>query len=334
MLQEKQQQQTKSSSSSGSSRCSNSSSSSTASRKISHGGTVTGVDVSLPRLQIARSLIRKYSVMGVRLYRADGCTFALGPSDQPVYHNRIIQVEARAAAAAGAGAAATVPEGIAAAATPSSGEPMPPNKKKRKLSRNAKRKQLPVASRACYDRVLVDAPCTHDGSFKHLAKQQQQQQQQQSASTEGTTSGSSNLSEYVAQHMSPAALAELQTLQRRLLRNAFALTRRGGGTLVYSTCSLLDAQNEAIVQWLLDCEPTARLVPIVLPRGILTPFDDVDIATASSSSCTSSCKLPCQCMWRPRPGGTALRGKLPHTLRFDHERSGTSGLFIAKFVRL
>ena len=42
-------------------------------------------------------------------------------------------------------------------------------------------------------------------------------------------------------------------------------TSRDGGTLVYSTCSAAKKQNEDIVQWLLDREAQAQLMPLPLP---------------------------------------------------------------------
>ena len=43
--------------------------------------------------------------------------------------------------------------------------------------------------------------------------------------------------------------------------NGFRLLR-SGGVLIYSTCSLTEAQNENVVQWLLDTQPNARVLPI------------------------------------------------------------------------
>ena len=51
-----------------------------------------------------------------------------------------------------------------------------------------------------------------------------------------------------------------------LLRNGFRLLRPGG-RLVYSTCSFSLRQNEEVVQWLLDSEAEARLVPAALPAS-------------------------------------------------------------------
>mmetsp|Transcript_7646 Transcript_7646/g.12167 ORF Transcript_7646/g.12167 Transcript_7646/m.12167 type:complete len:464 (+) Transcript_7646:254-1645(+) len=57
------------------------------------GGSVTGVDVALQRLNTCRNLIRKYRVMGVRLYLCDGARFGLPPSGEPILHCRILHVD-------------------------------------------------------------------------------------------------------------------------------------------------------------------------------------------------------------------------------------------------
>ena len=56
-------------------------------------------------------------------------------------------------------------------------------------------------------------------------------------------------------------LSELVDLQKRLLLSGFRQLKPGG-SLVYSTCSLSDDQNENVVQWLLDQETHAHRVPI------------------------------------------------------------------------
>ncbi|GLD96547.1 hypothetical protein PINS_up005230 [Pythium insidiosum] len=96
-----------------------------------------------------------------------------------------------------------------------------------------------------YDKVLVDAECTHDGSIKHLQKLD---------SLDAWTT-------YVERHLSDAQVQRILALQAALLRNGFRLLR-AGGTLVYSTCSLSLQQNEAIVSAFLRETSDAALVPI------------------------------------------------------------------------
>ena len=69
------------------------------------------------------------------------------------------------------------------------------------------------------DRVLVDAPCSGSGTLRRNPD--------------------------LAWRQTPATLAELAPLQARILAAAARLLKPGG-ELVYATCSVLDAENEAI----------------------------------------------------------------------------------------
>ncbi|MFO0122277.1 MAG: RsmB/NOP family class I SAM-dependent RNA methyltransferase, partial [Inhella sp.] len=69
------------------------------------------------------------------------------------------------------------------------------------------------------DRVLVDAPCSGLGTLRRNPDMKWRQ--------------------------SPAAVSELVTLQRNILASAARMVK-SGGRLVYATCSLLEAENEAV----------------------------------------------------------------------------------------
>ena len=103
-----------------------------------------------------------------------------------------------------------------------------------------------TSPRILYDRVLVDAECSHDGSIRHIEKFQDW--------------GWSTFSEKV---MNPERLKSLPALQRGLLENGFRLLKVGG-TLVYSTCSLTRSQNEDVVSWFLEkySPSKVKLVPV------------------------------------------------------------------------
>jgi len=104
------------------------------------------------------------------------------------------------------------------------------------------------------DRVLVDAPCTGLGTLRRNPDLKWRQTE--------------------------AAVVELAAKQRAILAAAAALVR-GGGRLLYGTCSLLAEENEHVVREFLDRDAAFRLLParaalaaggIELPPG--APDDD------------------------------------------------------------
>lgn len=95
-----------------------------------------------------------------------------------------------------------------------------------------------------YDKVLVDAECTHDGSIKHIQKFEKW--------------GWETLRRRV---LDAERTDNLSALQLQLLTNGFRLLKVGG-FLVYSTCSLTFAQNEDVVEQFLSENASAELVEI------------------------------------------------------------------------
>jgi 16S rRNA (cytosine967-C5)-methyltransferase len=84
------------------------------------------------------------------------------------------------------------------------------------------------------DRVLVDAPCSGLGTLRRNPDLKWRQ--------------------------SPAAIEALCRSQRDILASAARLVKPGG-RLVYATCSLLDAENEAIAQAFTAAHPGFSPVP-------------------------------------------------------------------------
>ncbi len=103
---------------------------------------------------------------------------------------------------------------------------------------------------AGFDRALVDAPCSAEGTLR-----------KQSTLRDGATA---------------AAIARLARLQELLIVRAFDRLRLGG-VLVYSTCTFAPEENEAIVSHLLRVRE-ARVLPFEPPfphaHG-LSEWDDV-----------------------------------------------------------
>lgn len=169
-------------------------------------GTVTGVDINKTRLSICKSLIRKYKHNRVRLFCHDGTTFNIRPP------NRIGNVILE-----------------------ESNDNFSINRQKIKpfhasrLIRNDDQ-----SGRQLYDKVIVDAECTHDGSIAHIEKYLK-----------------NNWENFDTQFLDTKRLEGLQDLQRCLLKNGFSLLK-AGGILVYSTCSFSKKQNEDIISWFLE----------------------------------------------------------------------------------
>ncbi|KAI8828096.1 putative ribosomal RNA small subunit methyltransferase [Chytriomyces cf. hyalinus JEL632] len=207
-------------------------------------GTVTGVDISRARISTCKSVLRKYKMRRFRLFEADGTNFDVhAPSRVGKWTRSTLLFN----------------EPIAADGTPniSKSDPVAPEiPSKRKVENDGtgenpakKPNQTKVkpfhatklvigdhqikSAALLYDKVLVDAECTHDGSIAHLKKCNQM-----------------GWDKFEATFFDPAKMDNLETLQRGLISNGFRLLKPGG-ILVYSTCSFLKRQNEDIINWFL-----------------------------------------------------------------------------------
>ena len=101
-----------------------------------------------------------------------------------------------------------------------------------------------------FDRVLVDAPCSGLGTLRRNPDLKWRQ--------------------------SPESVAELMEKQQSILDSASRLVK-GGGRLVYATCSLLTEENEAIVSAFLAAHPEFRLAPageVLAAQRIPLEMDD------------------------------------------------------------
>ena len=91
-----------------------------------------------------------------------------------------------------------------------------------------------------FDAILVDAPCSGEGMFRRHPE------------TRAEWSESS-----------PEGCAERQ---KRILACAVRMLRPGG-MLVYSTCTLNEAENEGVIAWLMANHPDLEAVPFALSIG-------------------------------------------------------------------
>jgi 16S rRNA (cytosine967-C5)-methyltransferase len=100
------------------------------------------------------------------------------------------------------------------------------------------------------DRVLVDAPCSGLGTLRRNPD--------------------------IKWRQSPQALEELNQKQKSILAGAARLVKVGG-RLVYATCSILDEENEAIVEQFLAEHEDFTLVPmkeVLAEQKIELPMED------------------------------------------------------------
>ncbi len=88
------------------------------------------------------------------------------------------------------------------------------------------------------DRVMLDAPCTSDGTIAKNPELRWRLREK-------------NISKVVA-------------LQKELIESAWKLLKPGG-RMLYSTCSMLPEENEGVVQWFLEEHSDAKLVPLSGP---------------------------------------------------------------------
>ncbi|ORX57001.1 S-adenosyl-L-methionine-dependent methyltransferase [Hesseltinella vesiculosa] len=251
-------------------------------------GTATGVDIAAHRLATCRSLIRKYKIgQRIRLYEADATTFSL-------------------TAPLRLGAKTLSKKGDSPPADDHSDsrntDDQPPPAKKPKTEQAV---QKPFwASRLLrtsgndpvrlYDKVLVDAECTHDGSISHILKYEKW----------GWDAFESNF-------MDTHRLNTICELQRNLMKQGWAMLRTGG-IMVYSTCSLTIKQNEENVAWFLTEHPEAHLEPVPLSSQL-----GIRLAEIKKVQTTG-----------------AIQDLMnQHCVRFDPLLSNTSGFFLAKFTK-
>ena len=78
-----------------------------------------------------------------------------------------------------------------------------------------------TASLGLFDRVLVDAPCSGLGTLRRNPE--------------------------IRWHLTEKKLGEFPPLQKRILENAADCVNRGG-TLLYSTCSVMPEENDGVVE--------------------------------------------------------------------------------------
>lgn len=221
-------------------------------------GSLTGVDIAKHRLAACRTMLQKYSLGDrCRLFVADGTTFSLLPAmshedmktnatDSEGRADKFCEWTAkkpwrdrRNARKLKSGTESHTLLGTAETDLifygTNSGVV---GSLKSELFRDVNEAEYLVSG---YDKVLVDAECTHDGSVKHIQKFENW--------------GWKTLQRRV---LDSKRMDNLMHLQFKLLTNGFRLLK-AGGSLVYSTCSLAVSQNEDVVELFLSRNSSAEL---------------------------------------------------------------------------
>ncbi len=89
-----------------------------------------------------------------------------------------------------------------------------------------------------FDKILVDAPCSGEGTLRSTPK--------------------------TYQMWNPKTIQSLSRLQKHLVSNAIEILKKGG-TLVYSTCTHAPEENEDVVNFILENFPEMKIETINLP---------------------------------------------------------------------
>ncbi|PVU96028.1 hypothetical protein BB561_001437 [Smittium simulii] len=196
-------------------------------------GSITGVDISSHRLSTCKNLIKKSNSLGkirIRLFLEDGTKFNTMPPDDQwwdyTYHKNANKKRKRS------DPSLTPHVTSKLNSVPLCKMPWYSSKLLRlPCLLTSKHKSLVLLKKTpLYDKVLVDAECTHDGSLVHLTKY---------------ISNSTNAkldNDFLSDHRADS----VANLQFNLLLNGWN-SLKPDGILIYSTCSLSYKQNEEVI---------------------------------------------------------------------------------------
>jgi 16S rRNA C967 or C1407 C5-methylase (RsmB/RsmF family) len=260
---------------------------------------ITGLDINIDRLNTCKNILKRYDVKNVRLLLADGTSYSVQNAPSRIPGRKLKrqltkwldqQITSGEVHVQLPGTSNTT-NGIVFHETNGSFLTLRIEQEKqnaRRTTDSIDTTDLPTNNTPIYyDKIIVDAECTTDGSVKHIMKMVEQ-----------------GWDFYHEKYFNDKRMKEITELQRNLINNAFSVLKPNGGILVYSTCSFTREQNEHVIEWFLKNNPNAKLIP---------PFENTQVDTN---------QIPYR------------NGFIEHTIRFDPLHSNTSGLFIAKIMKL
>jgi 16S rRNA C967 or C1407 C5-methylase (RsmB/RsmF family) len=231
---------------------------------------LVGVDVNSNRMEKCKSIVQKYWVnpttsegaigndIHLQLYVADGTTFGSticdnsSDSDSLVFDSRVAFEEVKEQ-----GKRKRVNKSARARQRKRLRDIAAAESNQRGVDGTASGKKSSIDIEK-FDYVLVDAECSTDGSFKHVKERIKESMQMNG------TDSALDFREMNSRLTDHNELSELVDLQKRLIQSGFSLLKTGG-TLVYSTCSFSHHQNEEVVQWLLETNQDAFMIPVHYP---------------------------------------------------------------------
>ncbi|EPY29865.1 hypothetical protein AGDE_09745 [Angomonas deanei] len=219
--------------------------------RVGQSGLVVGVDLSTDRLFTARSLVARHGASSTTgsssvLFSGDGCTFDMKKGLETfdplservkVKSNGLTANEERRLGKKRSRKGSSV-------GTPGTETCSPVYAP---LTARETLKQR-CASLPLFDRVLVDAECTHDGSIAHLDLGEAG-----TAGHAGISNTHRTLHINVSNDNTDNPVKSVPDLQLQLLLNGYAQLKNGG-TLVYATCSFSFLQNEKVLVRFLQTE--------------------------------------------------------------------------------
>ncbi|USS39914.1 RsmB/NOP family class I SAM-dependent RNA methyltransferase [Thermococcus aggregans] len=103
------------------------------------------------------------------------------------------------------------------------------------------RKAPDILGEEIADKILLDAPCTSDGTISKNPE--------------------------LRWRLREKNIPKVVQLQKELIESAWKLLKPGG-RLLYSTCSMLPEENEEVVKWFLEKHKDAKLIPL---KGLYDP---------------------------------------------------------------
>ncbi len=289
------------------------------------GGNVVGVDVNLDRLYVARAASRKYGcnvntslvLADGRLFRpehllqAEATRFALQRRNE--LHRRADRKRARENDGEGDGEDSH-PSSSANAAIMG---PMLLTKSEALARLLAEESSSFPRPFRVFDRALVDAECTHDGSLAHICVDTGEGLECSAVGPGGITNT------HRMRHMNLDTDGDtLFHLQLGLLRNAASLVSFGG-SLVYSTCSFSVRQNEDVIRaFLASSEEWVSVDPLGDKSGLVVAGDPLELEVD-----------PCL-RWGPGQldAARAVTDLNDWGRRVDIKRAQTSFQFISKLM--